>query len=62
MDPKYVVAAIIIVLLLLGGVAWIFGRVSNNEKIKKLGATILGVWILLDVVFALLAIPLGWYK
>ena len=59
---KIIAAGILCVLFLLGGGLWAIGFLFKKAKIKETGLLILGIWIVLDVIAALLAIPFKWYE
>jgi len=58
------VAIIIISLTLLVVVAagWLVGLVSKKASLKRLGAQVLGAWVVIDFIGIILALCFGWFK
>jgi hypothetical protein len=59
---KILVVSTNLLLLLVGLLVWLVGNISKNPARKRIGLTLLSVWVLYDLIGLILAFSLGWFK
>jgi hypothetical protein len=50
-----------LLLLIAGAAAWIAGTMTKNPSRKRIGAMLLSIWLVYDLIGVILAWYLGWF-